>query len=72
MTSLGPDGVDGLLGQMTTEEKVAQLGASWFTRLVGSDGQLSSEAMARFMFENVETITRKYLTLKANDEKADR
>ena len=58
MTSLGPDGVDGLLGQMTVDEKVAQLGASWFTRLVGPDGQLSPEAMGRRLGEGIGHVTR--------------
>ena len=30
------------------------------------------EAMARFIFDNVETITRRYLELTASDQKADR
>lgn len=58
MTSLGPDGVDGLLGQMTIDEKVAQLGASWFTRLVGPDGQLAEEAMGRRIGHGIGHVTR--------------
>ena len=58
MTSLGPDGIDGLLAQMTTDEKVAQLGASWFTRLVGPDGQLAEEAMGRRIGDGIGHVTR--------------
>ena len=58
MAALGADGVDGLLRQMTIDEKVAQLGASWFTRLVGPDGQLTDDAMRSRLADGIGHVTR--------------
>lgn len=56
--SLPVDGrVDDLLARMTVEEKCAQLGGAWFTRLV-SDGDLDGERMEKRLGAGIGHVTR--------------
>jgi beta-glucosidase len=50
--------VNELLGRMTLDEKVAQLGAAWFLRLVDTDGQLDPAACQRRLGRGIGHITR--------------
>ncbi|HEV2368945.1 MAG TPA: glycoside hydrolase family 3 N-terminal domain-containing protein, partial [Acidimicrobiales bacterium] len=48
----------GLLGEMTLEEKAAQLGAVWSSRLVRADGQLDLEAARVLLRDGIGHLTR--------------
>src|SRR5687767_3926466 len=48
---------DDLLGDMTLEEKCAQLGGAWFSRLV-TDGELDREQLKRRLGDGIGHITR--------------
>ena len=43
---------------MTHEEKVAQVGGAWFSRLVGEDGALSRDALDRYLGHGIGQVTR--------------
>ena len=50
--------VEELLAEMTVEEKVAQLGGAWFSRLVGDDQGISRERCDRYLRNGIGQITR--------------